>query len=69
MLTQVGHQPGTGKFARGIEIGWEEAQTIDLLMLDPGKIPPSKMNLGDFSQSWKNYPSTYKNLNYFKGAN
>ena len=23
MLTQVGHQPGTGKFARGIEIGWE----------------------------------------------
>ena len=33
------------------------------------KNTPVENELGDFSQSWKNYPSPYKNLNYFKGAN
>ena len=60
MPSQVGHQPGTGKFARGIEIGWEQAQTIDLLMLDPGKIPPSKMNLGIFHNLGKTTPHPIK---------
>ena len=46
MLSQVGHQPGTGKFARGIEMRREYAQTIDLLMLDPGKMLPTKTNFG-----------------------
>ena len=33
------------------------------------KNSPVENELGDFSQSWKNYPSPHKNLNYFKGAN
>ena len=58
--TQGGHLPLTGKSSYEFQMGWEYAQTIDLLMLDPGKIPPSKMNLGIFHNLEKTTPHLTK---------
>ena len=46
LANQGGDLPSTGKSCISKQIGWEQAQTIDLLMLHLGKNPPAKTNSG-----------------------
>ena len=41
---------------------WEYAQTIDVLMLHPGKIPPVQNELGDFEKFGKSTSEPTKTL-------
>ena len=64
LANQGGDLPSTGKSCISNQIGWEQAQKIDLLMLHLGKIHPAKTNSGISHNIGKNYLETYKNLNY-----
>ena len=46
LANQGDHLPPTGNSPIKFQMRWEYAQTIDLLMLHPGKIPPAKTNSG-----------------------